>query len=164
MLVDIQETFKKLREFNMKLNPGKCSFGVEERPFLGHLIMRKGIKANPSKLVSWTLQGAKLEYPRLEKLILALIYAARRLQRYFQAYPIRLLIDKSIQQILARPKNFGRIPKWAIELREHDIKFRGRNSVKGHILADFLAKTPLVENKEIKADKTTNEEPEPENT
>ncbi|GKA72625.1 reverse transcriptase domain-containing protein [Tanacetum coccineum] len=34
---DIEETFKTLREINMKLNPKKCTFGVEERMFLGFL-------------------------------------------------------------------------------------------------------------------------------
>ncbi|GJX49236.1 hypothetical protein Tco_0276081 [Tanacetum coccineum] len=34
----------------MKLNPRKYSFGVEEGPFLGHLITKQGIKANPSKV------------------------------------------------------------------------------------------------------------------
>ncbi|GKC03274.1 reverse transcriptase domain-containing protein [Tanacetum coccineum] len=33
-----------------KLNPKKCSFGVEEGTFLGHLITKHGIKANPSKV------------------------------------------------------------------------------------------------------------------
>ncbi|GJU32914.1 reverse transcriptase domain-containing protein [Tanacetum coccineum] len=50
MLADIQETFDKLRAINMKLNPRKCSFGVEEGPFLGYLITKQGIKANPSKV------------------------------------------------------------------------------------------------------------------
>ncbi|GKF74099.1 reverse transcriptase domain-containing protein, partial [Tanacetum coccineum] len=34
----------------MKLNPKKCSFGVEEGPFLGHLITRQGIRADLSKV------------------------------------------------------------------------------------------------------------------
>ncbi|GJT54977.1 reverse transcriptase domain-containing protein [Tanacetum coccineum] len=34
----------------MKLNPKKCSFSMEEGPFLGHLITRQGIRANPSKV------------------------------------------------------------------------------------------------------------------
>ncbi|GKC24717.1 reverse transcriptase domain-containing protein [Tanacetum coccineum] len=33
---DIEETFKTLREINMKLNPKKCTFGVEEGTFLGY--------------------------------------------------------------------------------------------------------------------------------
>ncbi|GJU22311.1 reverse transcriptase domain-containing protein [Tanacetum coccineum] len=50
MLKDIQETFKRFWSVNMKLNPKKCSFGVEEGPFLGHLIMKQGIRANLLKV------------------------------------------------------------------------------------------------------------------
>nr|XP_043630179.1 uncharacterized protein LOC122601489 [Erigeron canadensis] len=38
MFLDIEETFKTLRSINMKLNPKKCSFGVEEGQFLGHAL------------------------------------------------------------------------------------------------------------------------------
>ncbi|GKB84351.1 hypothetical protein Tco_0956623 [Tanacetum coccineum] len=41
MLKDIPETFEKFRSINMKLNPKKCSFGVEEGPFLGHHITKQ---------------------------------------------------------------------------------------------------------------------------
>ncbi|GKB42924.1 hypothetical protein Tco_0887866 [Tanacetum coccineum] len=34
MIKDIQKTFDRFRSVNMKLNPKKCSFGVEEGPFL----------------------------------------------------------------------------------------------------------------------------------
>nr|GEV88099.1 reverse transcriptase domain-containing protein [Tanacetum cinerariifolium] len=41
---DIEETFKTLREINMKLNPKKCIFGVEEGTFLGYKVNTKGLK------------------------------------------------------------------------------------------------------------------------
>ncbi|GJV79493.1 reverse transcriptase domain-containing protein, partial [Tanacetum coccineum] len=41
---DIEETFKTLREINMKLNPKKCTFGIEEGTFLGYKVNTKGIK------------------------------------------------------------------------------------------------------------------------
>nr|GEV22231.1 hypothetical protein [Tanacetum cinerariifolium] len=72
----------------------------------------------------------------------------RQLRRYFQAYPIQVLSDKPIKQILVRPEKSRSIAKWAIELGEHEIKFKGRSSVKGHILADFLAETPFIRNRE----------------
>ncbi|XP_071697016.1 uncharacterized protein [Rutidosis leptorrhynchoides] len=50
MLRDIQETFVSLRKINMKLNPKKCTFGVEEGKFLGHIVTERGIKANPKKI------------------------------------------------------------------------------------------------------------------
>ncbi|GJV25024.1 reverse transcriptase domain-containing protein [Tanacetum coccineum] len=46
-----------------KLNPKKCSFEVEEGPFLGHLITKHGIKANPSKVKAVT----NLDQPRTLK-------------------------------------------------------------------------------------------------
>ena len=49
LLADIAETFDNLRKINMKLNPKKCSFGVEEGKFLGYLISSEGIRANPKK-------------------------------------------------------------------------------------------------------------------
>ncbi|GJU84607.1 reverse transcriptase domain-containing protein [Tanacetum coccineum] len=47
---DIEETFRTLREINMKLNPKKCTFGVEEGMFLGYKINTKGIKVCPDKV------------------------------------------------------------------------------------------------------------------
>ncbi|GJT24217.1 reverse transcriptase domain-containing protein [Tanacetum coccineum] len=175
MLKDIQETFDRFRSVNMKLNPKKCSFGVEEGPFLGPLITKKGIRVNPSKVkagvekslpffkarevlvmylaastesisvvllaereerqvpiyfVSRVLQRVELNYPGLEKLILALVHAARRLQRYFQAHPIRVLTNAPIKKTLTSLEKSGRIAKWTIELGEHDIEFKGHDSIK----------------------------------
>ncbi|GJS36634.1 reverse transcriptase domain-containing protein [Tanacetum coccineum] len=50
MLADIKETLERLRVINLKLNPKKCSFGIEEGRFLGHLITKQGIKLDPSKV------------------------------------------------------------------------------------------------------------------
>ncbi|GKE29969.1 reverse transcriptase domain-containing protein [Tanacetum coccineum] len=41
---DIKETFKTLREINMKLNPKKCTFGVEEGMCLGYKVNTNGLK------------------------------------------------------------------------------------------------------------------------
>ncbi|GKE74016.1 reverse transcriptase domain-containing protein, partial [Tanacetum coccineum] len=78
-------------------------------------------------------------------------------------HPIQVLSDKPIKQILAKPEKSGGIAKWAIKLGEHEIEFRGRNSIKGQILADFLAETPLLENKEAKNEEVKRKESEPEN-
>ncbi|GJY14948.1 reverse transcriptase domain-containing protein [Tanacetum coccineum] len=47
---DIEETFKTLREINMKLNPKKCTFGVEEGMFLGYKVNTNGLKVCPDKV------------------------------------------------------------------------------------------------------------------
>ncbi|GKA04372.1 reverse transcriptase domain-containing protein [Tanacetum coccineum] len=60
MLADIAETFDNLRRINMKLNPKKCSFGVEEGKFLGYMVTSEGIRANPAKIKDI----AKMKSPR----------------------------------------------------------------------------------------------------
>ena len=37
-LEDLRETFDTLRSYNMKLNPGKCTFGVTAGKFLGFMV------------------------------------------------------------------------------------------------------------------------------
>ena len=44
------EAFQILREYNMKLNPAKCAFGVSAEKFLGFIINNRGIEANPDKI------------------------------------------------------------------------------------------------------------------
>ncbi|GJY71572.1 reverse transcriptase domain-containing protein [Tanacetum coccineum] len=47
---DIEETFQTLREINMKLNPKKCTFRIEEGMFLGYKVSTMGLKVCPDKV------------------------------------------------------------------------------------------------------------------
>ena len=47
---NLQEIFDTLRQYNMKLNPNKCAFGVSSRKFLGLMVSHRGIEANPDKI------------------------------------------------------------------------------------------------------------------
>ena len=49
-LEDLRETFDTLRSYNMKLNPGKCAFGVTAGKFLRFLASQRGIEVNPDKI------------------------------------------------------------------------------------------------------------------
>ena len=49
-LKHLRETFDILRSYNMKLNSGKCVFGVTAGKFLGFMISQRGIEANPDKI------------------------------------------------------------------------------------------------------------------
>ena len=49
-LEDLQETFDTFRQYNMKLNPSKCVFGVSSGKFLGFMVSHRGIEANPDKI------------------------------------------------------------------------------------------------------------------
>ena len=49
-LDDLRETFATLKQYQMKLNPSKCIFGVALGKFLGFIVSQRGIKANPEKV------------------------------------------------------------------------------------------------------------------
>nr|KYP76256.1 Retrovirus-related Pol polyprotein from transposon 17.6 [Cajanus cajan] len=48
-LYDLQELFETIGKYQLKLNPEKCSFGVQAGKFLGFLLTHHGIEANPEK-------------------------------------------------------------------------------------------------------------------
>ena len=49
-IAPLSEVFQILREYNMKLNPAKCAFGVSAGKFLGFIVNNRGIEANPDKI------------------------------------------------------------------------------------------------------------------
>src|SRR3954468_5263070 len=49
LISDLQETFKNLRTYQMKLNPARCTFGVPVGKLLGYIVSERGIEANPKK-------------------------------------------------------------------------------------------------------------------
>ncbi|KAJ9555927.1 hypothetical protein OSB04_010541 [Centaurea solstitialis] len=46
----LQQSFDILRQYKMKLNPTKCSFGVRAGKFLGYMVTRRGIEASPEQI------------------------------------------------------------------------------------------------------------------
>ncbi|GKF13598.1 reverse transcriptase domain-containing protein, partial [Tanacetum coccineum] len=68
----------------------------------------------PVQYVSRTLNEAERNYSPLEKLALSLVNMTRRLRRYFEAHPVKVITDQPIKNIL----------------------------IKGQVLADFLSDAP----------------------
>ena len=81
----------------------------------------------------------------MEKLILALVTAARKLRPYFQAHTIEVLTEYPMKQVLHKPETLGRLMKWAIELSEFDIRYKPKTAIKGQVLADFVMEFTLAE-------------------
>ena len=87
---------------------------------------------------SRALRGAEEKYPRMEKLILALVTTAWKLRPYFQAHTIEVPTEYPMKQVLHKPETSRRLMKWAIELSEFDIRYKPKNEIKGQVLADFV--------------------------
>ncbi|GJV87937.1 reverse transcriptase domain-containing protein [Tanacetum coccineum] len=106
------------------------------------LMTERGTVQTTVYFISRALQGPELNYTPMEKLVLAMVFAAKRLRRYFQAHPIAVITDQPIKQIISRPDVAEQLQKWSVMLGEHNITYRPRTSVKGQILADFLVEKP----------------------
>ena len=81
----------------------------------------------------------------MEKLILALVTAARKLRPYFQAHTIEVPTEYPMKQVLHKPEVFGRLMKWAIELSEFDIRYKPKTAIKGQVLSDFVMEFAPIE-------------------
>nr|GFA61759.1 reverse transcriptase domain-containing protein [Tanacetum cinerariifolium] len=106
------------------------------------LLTERGTTQMPVYFISRALQGPKLNYSSMEKLVLSLVFATKKLRRYFQAHPIAVITDQPIKQVMSRPDAAGRLQKWSIMLGEHNITYRPITSIKGQILVDFLNEIP----------------------
>ncbi|CAL8122678.1 unnamed protein product [Prunus armeniaca] len=113
---------------------------------------------------------AETRYPKLDKLLLALVVSARKLRPYYQAHRVIVMIDFPLRSILHNPDAFQRLMKWAIELSQYDFLYRPKTAIKAQALADFVAEfTPSAEEDKLvskkkessRADKTTAEPDQP---
>ena len=46
----IQNIFNRIRDAGLRLNPNKCSFGLEDVKLLGYIVNGQGIKIDPEKV------------------------------------------------------------------------------------------------------------------
>ncbi|GKA79225.1 reverse transcriptase domain-containing protein, partial [Tanacetum coccineum] len=99
----------------------------------------------PVYFVSRTLRGPEVNYTPMEKLVLALLSASKRLKRYFQAHTVVVITNQPIKQLLSNSEISGRMLKWKFELEGYDIQYRPRTAIKGQILADFIVERPEEE-------------------
>ena len=99
--------------------------------------------------ISKTLVDAETRYLPLEKLVLALVHATRRLPHYFQAHTVYVLTEYPLQSLLKRSDFTSWIAKWGTWLGSFNIRYRPRSSVKGQVLADFVAKFSLRNEEEV---------------
>ena len=62
-LVDLAKLFDRLRQFRLRLNPNKCTFGVRSGKLLGFIVSEKGIEVDPAKVKAIR----EMPEPRTEK-------------------------------------------------------------------------------------------------
>ncbi|GJW88012.1 reverse transcriptase domain-containing protein [Tanacetum coccineum] len=115
---DAEKSFKELKQHLSKLPTLVAPRPQEElimylsasHGAVGAVLMtERNTVQTPVYFISRALQGPEVNYTPMEKLVLALVFAAKRLRRYFQAHPIAVITDQPIKQIISRPDVAGRL-------------------------------------------------------
>ena len=97
----------------MKLNPAKCTFGVSSGKFLGHLISRWGIEANPKKIHAIINMGS----PRTTKEVQSLAGRVAALNRFVsratdRCLPFFKILRKAFEWSEEREKAFQELKQY----------------------------------------------------
>ena len=93
----------------------------------------------PVYYMSKSLHETEVRYLPLEKAILAVVHAIRKLSHYFQAHTVVVLTQFPLKSILRSADYTGRIAKWGTILGAFDIKYMPRTSVKCQVLGNLVA-------------------------
>ena len=110
-------------------------------PHVVSLVLIRGDSGiqQPVYYVSKSLYETEVRYLPLEKAILAVVHDTRKLPYYFQARIIVVLTQLSLQAIHRSADYMRKIAKWGTILRDFDIKYMPRTSIKGQVLANLMA-------------------------
>ena len=93
----------------------------------------------PVYYVNKSLQEAETRYLPLEKAILAIIHATKKLPNYFQAHMIVILTQLPFQALLQKSNFTGRVAKWGTILEAFNIKYLPWATITGKVLAYLVA-------------------------
>ena len=89
--------------------------------------------------MSKSLYEAEVCYLPLEKAILAVMHATRKLPHYFQSHTVVVLTQLLLRSLFRSADYIGRTLKWGTILGAFDIKYMPRISVKGQVLTNLVA-------------------------
>ncbi|XP_052736677.1 uncharacterized protein LOC128197875 [Vigna angularis] len=62
-ILNLKKLFERLRKYELRLNPAKCTFGVKSGKLLGFVVSQKGIEVDPDKVRAIS----EMPMPRTEK-------------------------------------------------------------------------------------------------
>jgi hypothetical protein len=93
----------------------------------------------PVYFVSTVWRDTHKRYTTQQKLLYMLLIASRKVHHYFQGHPIKVIMDRPLEQVLRNPNVTGRVAEWAVELQLFEITFETTKVIKSKALAIFTA-------------------------
>ncbi|KAJ9538829.1 hypothetical protein OSB04_031562 [Centaurea solstitialis] len=110
------------------------------------LVREDDQQQHPIYYVSKSFLNAETRYISMEKLLLGLVTAAKKLRHYFESHHIIVVTNYPLKTVLRKPELTGRLAKWSIYLSGFDLTYKSRTTIKSQALADFVAElSPGIE-------------------
>jgi hypothetical protein len=69
-------------------------------------------------------------------MLYTVLITSRKLRHYFETYPIEVVTEFPLGEILRNKDANGRIIKWTLELSPYSLEFRSRTTIKSQALVD----------------------------
>ena len=148
-IAHLAEAFQILKEYNMKLNPAKCAFGLSTGKFLGSIINNRGIEANPGKIkvvLDMPSPSSIKEIQRLTGRIAGLSRfvsrASDKCQPFFQVLKKAFQWDAYSEEAFAALKTYLNSPPILVS------PFEGELLTLYLAVSDFLTSAVLIRDKD----------------
>ncbi|KAJ9552293.1 hypothetical protein OSB04_016338 [Centaurea solstitialis] len=108
------------------------------------VLVREGEQQQqPIYYISKSFLDAETRYTSMEKLLLGLVTAAKKLRHYFESHHIIVVTNYPLKIVLRKPELTGRLAKWNVYLSGFDLTYQPRTAIKSQALADFVAEFSL---------------------
>ncbi|GJZ80867.1 hypothetical protein Tco_0645861 [Tanacetum coccineum] len=130
LVQDVEETFRKLRRMNIRIDPNESTLGVEEGKFLSLPEDQEKVEQAANTDHSKGGRGTTtLPMPRKRNYKLRAICRKERnpktrsLRTTFRKHKVRVATDGLIEEMLKLSEKEGQLAKWEAKLRKYDISF-----------------------------------------
>jgi hypothetical protein len=92
---------------------------VVEHEEVGHVYKVQ----RPVYFISEVLNESKTYFPQVQKLLYTILITSHKLRHYFDTYPIEMVTEFPLGDILHNKDANGCIIKWALELSPYSLEF-----------------------------------------
>ncbi|KAG7583597.1 Ribonuclease H domain [Arabidopsis suecica] len=153
----LEECFEILNQYQMKLNPAKCTFGVPSGEFLGYIVTKRGIEANPNQINAFLNMPSPKNFKEVQRLtgrIAALNrFISRSTDKSLPFYQILkgnkgFLWDEKCEEAFGQLKAYLTTPP-VLSKSEVDEKLYLYVSVSNHAVSGVLVRVDCGEQKPI---------------